>query len=413
MGKMLTSASVDSLSKLVKEQQSLSSLTCLINAYRAACHSDFEATSVSGCVISHGIHKSENFSTLLMFMLHEADPIFRMLLGIPSSSSKKEAVLDLKKSAKWLSLRPLIKSYLRSTIFLLNQISDSEILAFSISRLRASIIFLTAFPSLLNKLLKVFFNFTVVKYTWDSSYAMFDRCLYRWFLIFFIFLSSSSSLDFQYYVFSVSYSWLARSIFHLEIRFLNMCINFQTSCNFSIVNFKDYISYLNRTQCFSILIKMGWWLGSHSQILLILQLPLLFNVHLRSYTFPSLLANGYNVNFTPCKIFLTLDSILLQIFVDLWATGDRSLSSHSFLIIRDIASMCSSNWLDICFVKTYKAFIDRSPSEHTHFLRNSFVELCCLDVLKSSNKAMICTRRLGDILLKGWQTKKKVSFKQL
>ncbi|XP_027187688.1 protein REBELOTE isoform X2 [Cicer arietinum] len=255
MGKMLTSASVDSLSKLVKEQQSLSSLTCLINAYRAACHSDFEATSVSGCVISHGIHKSENFSTLLMFMLHEADPIFRMLLGIPSSSSKKEAVLDLKKSAKWLSLRPLIKSYLRSTIFLLNQISDSEILAFSISRLRASIIFLTAFPSLLNKLLKI--------------------------------------------------------------------------------------------------------------------------------------------------------------FVDLWATGDRSLSSHSFLIIRDIASMCSSNWLDICFVKTYKAFIDRSPSEHTHFLRNSFVELCCLDVLKSSNKAMICTRRLGDILLKGWQTKKKEVVKKI
>jgi nucleolar complex protein 2 len=117
-------------------------------------------------------------------------------------------------------------------------------------------------------------------------------------------------------------------------------------------------------------------------------------------------------NFVPCNIFLTFHSNLLQICVDLWATGDRSLSSHSFLMIRDIASVCTSNWLNICFVKTYKAFTGRSPSEHTHFLRNSFVELCCLDVQKSSNKAMICIRRLGDILLKGWQTKKKVSFKQ-
>ncbi|XP_045815728.1 nucleolar complex protein 2 homolog [Trifolium pratense] len=249
VGKILTSASVESLCKLVKEQHSLPSLTCLINAYRAACHSDSETTSVSGSVLSSGIQMSKSFCTILMFMLHEADTMFRILMGISSSSSKKEAVLDSKNKAKWLSLRPLIKSYLRSTVFLLNQITDSEILAFTICRLRASIIFLSAFPSLVHKLLKI------------------------------------------------------------------------------------------------------------------------------------------------C--------------VDLWATGDRSLSSHSFLMIRDIASVCTSNMLDVCFVKTYKAFISRSPSEHTHFLRNSFVELCCLDVQKSSNKAMICIRRLGEILLKGWQTKKK------
>jgi len=165
VGKTLTSASVDSLCKLVKEQQSLPALTCLINAYRAACHSDSERTSVSGSVLSNGIQTSEKFCTILMFMLNEADNMFRMLLSIPSSSSKKEAVLDLKNKAKWLSLRPLIKSYLRNTVFLLNQITDSEILAFSICRLRASMIFLAAFPSLLHKLVKVIFNFTVVKYT--------------------------------------------------------------------------------------------------------------------------------------------------------------------------------------------------------------------------------------------------------
>ncbi|TKY46302.1 Nucleolar complex protein [Spatholobus suberectus] len=258
--KLLTTASVDSLCKLVKEQCSLPTLTCLINAYRAACHNDSETTSVSGCVFSHGIQKSDTFCKILMFMLHEADTTFRRLLGISTSSSRKETVLELKNTTKWMSLRPFIKSYIRSTVFLLNQVTDSEILAFSICRLRASIIFLSAFPSLLRNLLKI-------------------------------------------------------------------------------------------------------------------------SVHL-------------------------------------WATGDGSLSSHAFLIIQDIASMFSSNWFDFCFVNTYKAFICHSQFverkfEHIHFLRNSFVELCCIDMQKSSNKAMICILHLGKILQKGWQTKKKEVVKTI
>lgn len=116
-------------------------------------------------------------------------------------------------------------------------------------------------------------------------------------------------------------------------------------------------------------------------------------------------------------IYSMLHLNLLQISIHLWATGDGSLSTHSFLIIQDIASISSSEWFDFCFVKTYKAFISNSQSverkfEHIRFLRNSFVELCCLDMQKSSNKAMACILHLGKILQKGWQTKKKVSFKQ-
>ncbi|KAK7266166.1 hypothetical protein RIF29_18808 [Crotalaria pallida] len=268
MVKMLTCVSVDSLCKLVKEQNSVPALTCLINAYRAACHND-----------SDGTHKSETFSKILMFMLHEADAIFRKLLGISSSSLKKEAVLELKNSKKWLSLRLLIKSYLRSTLFLLNQVTDTEILTFSICRLRASIIFLAPFPSLLHKASQV----------------------------------------------------------------LDMC--------------KPY----------------------------------------------ALVARLAETN----------------ISVHLWATGDQSLSSHSFLIIRDIASVFSSSCFDSCFVKTYKAFtshsqfVERRLFEHIHFLRNSFVELCGLDVQKSSNKALICILHLAKILQKGWQTKKKELVKKI
>ena len=163
IGKRLTSVHVDSLCKLVKEEHSVPALTCLINAYRAACHNDSEATSTSGSILSHSIQNSETFCKILMFMLNEADTIFRRLLGLSCSSFRKETVLELKNTTKWLSLRPLIKSYLRSTVFLLNQVTDSEILTFSICQLRTSIIFLAAFPSVLRKLLKVFSNLMVLK----------------------------------------------------------------------------------------------------------------------------------------------------------------------------------------------------------------------------------------------------------
>ncbi|KAI9124378.1 hypothetical protein K1719_004300 [Acacia pycnantha] len=261
VAKQLTSASVDSWCKLVKKQHSVPALTCLLNAYRAACHYESENSRVSGAVSSHGIHKSEIFCKILMFILHEADNIFRKILGIPSTSIRKETVLEIKNTAKWKSIKPLIKSYLRSTLLLLNQVTDSEILAFSISKLRASIIFLAAYPSLLRRLVKI--------------------------------------------------------------------------------------------------------------------------------------------------------------AVHLWATGDESLSSHSFLTIRDIASVFRSNYFDYCFVKTYKAFISHSQSvesrllKHMQFLRNSFVELCSLDVQKSSNKAMICMRHVAKILQKAWQTKRKEEVKKI
>ncbi|KAI3970762.1 hypothetical protein MKX01_024409, partial [Papaver californicum] len=59
----------------------------------------------------------------------------------------------LKKNQKWKDSKPLIQSYLSSTIILLNHVTDFEILAFALTRLRASTIFFAAFPSLLKKLI--------------------------------------------------------------------------------------------------------------------------------------------------------------------------------------------------------------------------------------------------------------------
>ncbi|KAF2295832.1 hypothetical protein GH714_034401 [Hevea brasiliensis] len=146
MSMLLYTSAVDSLRHLVTEQQNVSAFTRLLNGYRAACHYGTESSNV--------LKDDLTFSKILMFVLHEADNIFRKLLGIQCSNERKDVILELKDTAKWKKLKPLIKSYLRSTLFFLNEVSDSEILAFTLTRLKASIIFFAAFPHLLQRLIK-------------------------------------------------------------------------------------------------------------------------------------------------------------------------------------------------------------------------------------------------------------------
>lgn len=293
--KLLTTSTVNSWCQLVTEQQSVTALTSLLNGYRSACHYGVESSSVLDADSCHKIQDSETFCEILMFMLNEADNLFRGLLEITSSSSRKEKVGEVKNSSKWNTFKPLIKSYLRSTLFLLNQATDVEILIFSLARVRASMTFFATFPSLLCKLIKVLPS----KYHQDTEtpYVM-----YVWFLC-----------------------------------------------------------------CNSILCES-------------------------------------------CKHFL----FPMQITVHLWATGGGTLSSHAFLVIRDLASVFSSDCFDTCFVKTYKSFIGHCQFvepvqlKHIEYLRNSFVELCSIDVQKSSSKAMVSICQLGKILHRGLQTKNKV-----
>ncbi|CAL5363521.1 unnamed protein product [Camellia sinensis] len=259
-GKVLTHSVINSLCQLIKDEHNKSALKTLLNGYRAACWYGTDSIGVPDNASCQRIQNSGTFCSILMFMLREADNIFRGLLKIPSSSCKKESILELKNTSKWKSLKPLIKSYLRSTLFFLNQVTDSEILAFSLSRLRASIIFFAAFPSLLKRLMKA-------------------------------------------------------------------------------------------------------------------------TVHL-------------------------------------WVTGKGVLSSYSFLIIQDVAVVFSSECFDICLIKTYKSYISRSKvvdfvnTKHMQFLRNSFIELCSLDVHKSCAKALPSIQQLANILKQGLR-KKKESLKKI
>lgn len=153
--KLLTSSAFISWCQLVTEQHSVPALICLLNGYRAACHFGNDSSGLLESGLCYGIEDSKIFCEILLFMLQKADSIFRGILGVSDTSCRKEKILELKNSTKWKTLKPLIKSYFRSTLFLLNQVTDSEILAFSLTRLRASIIFFAAYPYLLHRFIKI------------------------------------------------------------------------------------------------------------------------------------------------------------------------------------------------------------------------------------------------------------------
>ena len=147
-GKLFTSSAINLWCQLVKEEHSSSAFVCLLNAYRAACHYGAES-------LVHQIQNSETFCSILMFVLSEADDIFRRQLQISLVNCKKETILELQNTSKWQTIKPFVKSYFRSTLFLLDQVADSDILNFALNRLRASLIFFAVFPSLLHRLIKV------------------------------------------------------------------------------------------------------------------------------------------------------------------------------------------------------------------------------------------------------------------
>lgn len=260
-GVLLSISVIDSWCHQVKNKHDLSLLTSLINGYRAACHYGSQSTSSVDDVSVYNIGNSEAFSKILTFMLREADNLFRQPLGLLSSSCKKEMILELRKTVKWKSLKPLVKSYLRSSLFLLNEVSETEILSFSLARIRASMIFFAAFPSLQRRLIKI--------------------------------------------------------------------------------------------------------------------------------------------------------------AVHLWSTGEGTISSLSFLIIRDMSSMLGSNVLDSCWIKMFKAFIANcqfaEPTLHKHvqFLRDSFVDLCSLDVQRSATRAKLSIQQLSRIMHRGLRTKEKEAVKMM
>ncbi|KAG2287627.1 hypothetical protein Bca52824_047231 [Brassica carinata] len=132
----------DTMKRKLMRNSLLKSLTSLLNWYRAACHYGHEPSGITKPDICYEIEDSETFAKVMIFVLQKADHTFRSILGL-SGSSNKEKILKLKNNPKWDSVKPLIKSFFRSTIRLVKQAADLEITCF-----------FAAFPELLKKLIK-------------------------------------------------------------------------------------------------------------------------------------------------------------------------------------------------------------------------------------------------------------------
>lgn len=147
--KTLAGTTIDVWCWLVMEEPNGPALSNLLNGFRAACQYGIYSDESPQRILN-----KEVYSNILTFVLSEADAIFRRRLGI-SDFCNKERILKLKNSSNWDTVGPLLKSYLRSCLILMNQVSDSQLLVFLLARLKASTIFFAAFPSMVERLIKV------------------------------------------------------------------------------------------------------------------------------------------------------------------------------------------------------------------------------------------------------------------
>lgn len=150
---VITSAMVDTWCNEIRDGAKLGAVRSLLRAFRAACHYGDDSgddPSAKFSTMSSGV-----FNTIMLFVLNEMDGILRALLKLPPSGGKKEMVMDLMTTRRWKNYNHLVKSYLGNALHVLNQMTDNEMIAFMLRRLKSSSLFLAAFPALLRKYIKV------------------------------------------------------------------------------------------------------------------------------------------------------------------------------------------------------------------------------------------------------------------
>ncbi|KAK8961374.1 hypothetical protein KSP40_PGU011394 [Platanthera guangdongensis] len=162
--RVINSCTVDLWCWLVIEQPEGPALSNLLNVFQAACFYGFDSDEGQ----LHEFSDKKVFSKVLMFVLSEADGIFCKLLGIADSCSKA-SVLKSMNTSEWENVRPFLRSYLKSCLLLLNQVTDGQILIFILSRIKSSIAFFAAFPSLTEFLIKILVHLWV---TGEESLAL-------------------------------------------------------------------------------------------------------------------------------------------------------------------------------------------------------------------------------------------------
>ncbi|KAL0788956.1 hypothetical protein Bca101_005202 [Brassica carinata] len=132
--KTITAAMIDSWCKSIREYSKLGAVRSILRAYRTACH--------------YGDDTGDDPSAKLSVMSSA-------LLRLPATGGMKDTIMELKNTRPWKNYNHLVKSYLGNSLRVLNQMTDPGMISFTLRRLKHSSVFLSAFPSLLGKYIKV------------------------------------------------------------------------------------------------------------------------------------------------------------------------------------------------------------------------------------------------------------------
>ncbi|XP_038709841.1 nucleolar complex protein 2 homolog [Tripterygium wilfordii] len=153
----ITTEMVESWCNSIRENGQLGAVRSLMKAFRIACHYGDDSGDDSSAKFS--IMSSSVFNKIMVFVLTEMDGILRKFLAFTAVGGKKETMNDLMTTKKWKNYNHLVKSYLGNALHVLNQMTDTEMISFTLRRLKYSSIFLAAFPSLLRKYIKVVLHY--------------------------------------------------------------------------------------------------------------------------------------------------------------------------------------------------------------------------------------------------------------
>jgi nucleolar complex protein 2 len=153
--KPITTSMVDSWCTDIKSRGSFRAVRSLLQAFRAACHYGDDDGDTDESSEKLGIISSAVFNKVMVFVLNEMDGILRTFLKAPEAGGKKETIMELTTTKHWKSYGGFMRVYLGNAYHILNQMTDEQMISFTIKRVKASAVFLAAYPSLLRKYIKV------------------------------------------------------------------------------------------------------------------------------------------------------------------------------------------------------------------------------------------------------------------
>ncbi|KAL6883541.1 hypothetical protein ACP4OV_010955 [Aristida adscensionis] len=149
--KPITMEMVDSWCSGVEDGK-ISSIRSILQAFRKACHYGEDQGDNSAPKFS--VMSGSVLDKVMHFVLKHMDIVLRQLLSAPSFGGKKEIINELMITKSWKRHGSLMRIYLANALHMITEMTDEQMIAFTIHRVRASAVFLVAFPSLLRKYVK-------------------------------------------------------------------------------------------------------------------------------------------------------------------------------------------------------------------------------------------------------------------